>query len=181
MTTSNRSRTVLPATDLEAAVVGMLMQLSPDTARKHLDRLESGDFTDWRAATVTKLLADMLTAGLPSLDPAAVVGFALRTGAVAGENKLKRVSEWTADAYSFGWPGGTLSFHIDLLIEASYRRHVTVYAKRLQQAEKDGALDLLDGLITTGYALLAAHRQRFDTKPLTVRPVAMPAESEVAA
>jgi hypothetical protein len=168
--------TVLPATDLEAAVVGMLMQLAPDNARRHLDRLESGDFADWRAATITRLLVDMLTAGLPTLDPAAVVGYALRTGAVAGEHKLKRVAEWAADAYAFGWPGGSLDFHIDLLIEASYRRHVTVYAKRLQQAEKDGALDLLDEQVTAGYARLAAHRQRFVAILPPVRPVVPPAE-----
>ncbi|GAB3914622.1 hypothetical protein GCM10029964_126420 [Kibdelosporangium lantanae] len=155
---------MLLPTDLEAVVAGVLMQQSPTTARPHVARLEPGDLTDWRAATVLKLLADMLTAGLPSIDPAAVVGYALRTGALPNEHKLKRVAEWMADAYRLApLPPASLEFHIDLLIEASYRRHVTVFAKRLQQAEKDGALDLLDDQITRGYARLALHRQRFTT------------------
>ncbi|MCE7009333.1 hypothetical protein LWC34_41945 [Kibdelosporangium philippinense] len=158
---------MIPATDLEAVVIGVLMQLSPDTAERHLNRLEPGDFTDWRAATVAGLLADMITAGLSSVDPAAIVGYALRTGAIPGEHKLKRVAEWMADAYTLPWHGGDLGYHIDLLIEASYRRHVVIYAKRLLQAETDGALDLLDGQITTGYAGLAAQRQRFTTRPFT--------------
>lgn len=157
---------MIPATDLEAVVVGVLMQLPPDTARGHLDRLEPGDFTDWRAATVAGLLGDMLTAGLSSLDPAALVGHAQRTGAVPGEHKLKRVAEWAADAYTLPWHGGDLGYHIDLLIEASYRRHIVIYAKRLLQAEKDGALDLLDDQITNGYSRLCAFRQRFTTTPL---------------
>lgn len=173
---------MLLATDLEAVVIGVLMLHSPDTARQYVARLELGDFADWRAATVVKLLADMVNAGLPSLDPAAVFGYALRIGAVTGEHKLKRVAEWMADAYRVApYPLANLDFHIDLLIEASYRRHVTVYAKRLQQAEKDGALDLLDKQITAGYAQLAAHRQRFTTTPVAVRAVATPTQLEVAA
>jgi hypothetical protein len=160
---------VIPATDLEAVVVGVLMQLPPDTARRHLDRLEPGDFTDWRAGTVADLLSAMLAEGLSSLDPAAVVGYAQRTGAIpGGGHKFKRVAEWMADAYTLPRPAGTLDYHVDLLIEASYRRHVTVYAKRIQQAEQDGALDLLDGQLTTGYARLATHRQRFATTTLHV-------------
>jgi hypothetical protein len=173
---------MLPATDLEATVVGLLMQLKPDAARPYLDRIEPGDFTDWRAAAVAKLLTDLCAAGLPSLDPAAVVAYALRTGAVSGENKLKRVAEWTADAYHAApLPPATLDFHIDLLIEASYRRHITVYAKRLLQAETSGALDLLDEQITAGYARLATHRHRFTSTYAPLRPVVMPAESEAAA
>jgi hypothetical protein len=175
---SRLEHAVLRPTDLEAAVVGVLLQLPPNVAQQHLDRFEPGDFTDWRAATVTGLLAQMLAAGLPSIDPAAVIGYALRTGAVAGEHKLKRTAEWMADAYTLtrGWPSEALGYHVDLLIEASYRRQVTVYAKRLQQAEKDGALDLLDTQITTGYAQLAAHRHRL-TIPMPARPAVVPADS----
>ncbi|MFC0116003.1 hypothetical protein [Kibdelosporangium aridum] len=171
---------MIPATDLEAVVIGVLMQLPPDTVERHLNRLEPGDFTDWRAATVAGLLADMLTAGLPSVDPAAVIGYALRTGAVPGEHKLKRVAEWTADAYTLPWQGGDLGYHVDLLIEASYRRHIVIYAKRLLQAENDGALDLLDGQITTGYARLASHRQRFTTHEFRAPEAATPQERKAA-
>ncbi|ONI90630.1 hypothetical protein ALI144C_02865 [Actinosynnema sp. ALI-1.44] len=163
---------MIPATDLEAVTVGLLMQLPVDTARLHLARLEPGDFTDWRAATTVTLLADMLTAGLSSVDPAAVLGYALRTGAVAGEHKLKRVAEWIADAHRTApFVPATLDFHIDLLLEATYRRHVVQYATRLSQAEKNGALDLLDGQITTGYARLKTYRDRFTTHPARLHAV----------
>lgn len=162
---------MIPATDLEAVVIGVLMQLPPDTAERHLIRLEPGDFADWRAATTATLLGAMLHAGLSSLDPAAVVGYALRTGVVPGEHKLKRVAEWIADAYRAApIAPASLDFHIDLLIEATYRRHVVQYATRLLQAEKDGALDLLDGQITAGYTQLKAFRQRFTTTPLHAVP-----------
>jgi hypothetical protein len=172
---------VIPATNLEAIVVGVLMQLPPDVAQPHLDRLELGDFTDWRAATTTSLLADMAAAGVPTLDPAAAVGYAQRTGALSGDHKLSRVALWMADAYGCQVPAVALGFHIDLLLEASYRRHAVVYAKRIQQAAQGGALDLVDGQITTGYAGLAAHRQRFATTSTTrpgITPVRHP---EVAA
>lgn len=162
---------MIPATDLEAVVIGVLVQMPPTTAQRHLSRLEPGDFTDWRAATAARLLSAMLHAGLSSLDPAAVVGYALRTGAVSGEHKLKRVAEWIADAYRAApIAPASLDFHIDLLIEAAYRRHVVQYATRLLQAEKDGALDLLDGQITAGYTRLGAVRQRFAAKPLHAVP-----------
>jgi hypothetical protein len=159
---------VIPATDLEAVVIGVLMQLPADTARRHLVRLEPGDFTNWRAATTVTLLTDMLNGGLSSVDPAAVVGYALRTGTVPGERKLKLVAEWIADAYRAApIAPASLDFHIDLLLEATYRRHVVQYATRLLQAEKDGALDLLDGQITAGHTQLDAFRQRFTTAPTT--------------
>jgi replicative DNA helicase len=152
---------VLPATDLEAAVIGVLMQLAPDTARPHLNRLEPRDFTDWRPATVVTVLADMITADIPSIDPSAVFGYIKRTGTVPEVNKLKLLSNWLADAYGFNWPGSALDYHIDLLIEASYRRHVTAFATRISQAERGGALDLLDEQLATGLARLAVHRRRF--------------------
>lgn len=160
---------MIPATDLEAVVIGVLMQLPADTANHHLIRLEPSDFTDWRAATVAGLLAEMLRIGVSSVDPAAVVGYALRTGAVRGEHKLKRVAEWIADAYRAApIAPASLDFHIDLLIEVAYRRQVVQYATRLLQAEKDGPLDLLDEQITAGYTRLRAFRQRFATTPLRV-------------
>ncbi|RSM75541.1 hypothetical protein DMH04_38100 [Kibdelosporangium aridum] len=172
---------MLPTTDLEAAVVGVLMQLTPDAAQPHLDHLESSDFTDWRAAAVAKLLTDLCAAGLPSLDPAAVVGYALRTGAVSGEHKLKRIAEWAADAYRAApIVPASLDFHVGLLVEASYRRHVVMYAKRLLQAETSGALDLLDEQITAGYARLAAHRQRFTTTPTPLHVISNHVEQGAA-
>lgn len=151
--------------DLEAVVLGVSMQLMPNVAGPQLARLDVSDFTDWRAATVVELLSSMVANRVPTLNPASIVGYALNTGSISGEHRLSQVSKWIADAYSCPIPGIALSYHVDLLIEASYRRAAVEFAHSISQAHVSGSLDILDERISSGYSRLLAHRNRFSRIP----------------
>jgi hypothetical protein len=147
-------------TDLESVVLGISMQLTPNLAAPQLARVDVRDFVDWRAAAVAELLVSAIRAGLPSLNPATLVGYALSHGAVSGEHRLSQVSKWMAGAYSCPVPGIALAYHVDLLIEASYRRAAAEYAASIHQARLANSLDTLDDLIHSGFSRLVLHRNR---------------------
>jgi hypothetical protein len=155
---------VLPATHLEAVVIGNMMHTPACATLAHLARLHPDDFTDWCARAVFVLLSDMVTAGVSSVDPAAVLGHNQRTATITGEHKLTRLGLWLLDAYAL-WIPGALDYHVDLLLEASYRRAVHTYGQRLQQlAEtRPASLAELDQQITHGATELAELRRRFAT------------------
>jgi hypothetical protein len=155
---------MIPATDLEAVVIGNLMHIPARATLTHLARLHPNDFTDWRARAVVELLDGMATTGVSGVDPAAVLGHNGRTGLVTGEQKLNRLGLWLLDAYAL-WIPGALDYHVDLLLEASYRRAVLAYGERLQQlaGTTPASLTELDQQITDGAAELAELRRRFAT------------------
>ncbi|GAA4427165.1 hypothetical protein GCM10023148_30870 [Actinokineospora soli] len=147
------------------------MTLTPGTARHGLDRLAPEDFPSWPARHAFTLLRDMTAAGVPSLDPATLVGHAQRTAAVAA-HQWPGLTRFLSAAVSVNVPACALDFHIDLLLEATYRRRIHAAATRLAQLADTATLSDLDHHLAVEAADLDHHRARITTglRPVTHHP-----------
>lgn len=149
-----------PIIDPERIVLGTLMQATPAEARPFFSRLDLHDFTDPPGVYVFDLMVAIVADDVPSLDPATLLGFADRRGALTDTNRAHLLTRWIFDAFGTNVPLVALDFHIDRLIEHSYRRRVTASAARLAQAAEMCSVRDIDGHVLHVTTQLALHRAR---------------------
>ncbi|MDQ3405696.1 MAG: hypothetical protein M3548_20275 [Actinomycetota bacterium] len=168
-----------PTIHPEHVVLGTLMQATPTDALPHLDRLDRADFADSRGAHTYDLMDAIVGDGVPSLDPATLLGVAHRNGDMRDTNHAQLLTQWVFIAYSTTVPLVALDFHITSLIEISYRRRIAACAARLAQIADHTPLSELD--VHIGHLTTELDRHRARITATTTHPTAARQVRQVAA
>lgn len=128
--------------DPETQILGCLMQLPHEPARRVLAGMSAEDFADPMAAHVTQLAIEVIAAGQ---DPAPVVLYthAITTGRAAGESRRAWLGSWLTDAYRDAPPPAVAGHLKTVVLEAAWRRAVVEHARRVLQAAESADTDLV--------------------------------------
>lgn len=150
-------------TSPEHQLVGCLLHLSADIARRLLAGMSATDLADQDAAHVLQLAIEVV-ADERDPSPVNLYDHARATGQAGGEHAQQRFTRWLADAY--GAATGTAPAHTATHLKAAvlrqtWRRAVAEHAHRLHQAAHEAPDDILADLLDDT-AHLDALRSRAD-------------------
>lgn len=136
-------------TSPEHQLVGCLLHLTADTARRVLAGMSATDLADQDAAHVLQLAIEVVA---DDRDPSPVnlYDHARATGRAGGEHAQQRFTRWLADAYgtaSHTAPAHTATHLKAAVLRQTWRRAVAEHAHRLQQAAHEAPDDILADLL----------------------------------
>jgi hypothetical protein len=160
--------TAHPLTDTERHFLGCLMWLPLTPARRLLAGMCGDDVADPMAAFVLRLAIEVVATDAPPA-PVALFTHAVSTGQVIGEQRQAWLGGWLRETYgavTLPILGERLKIAV---LEAAWRRALTIHARRLTQAAEGSSADIARD-ISTDTAALDALWSRYRAATDTGRP-----------
>jgi len=128
--------------DPERQFLGCLMQLPLGPVRRLMAGMCACDLADPTAAAVLQLTIELLADGQPPA-PVALYTHAVATGRAVGDTRRRHLALWIVDTYRDAPPAVTADHLKTVVLEAAWRRAVTLHALRVLQSVEQCPTDVL--------------------------------------